>query len=143
MANTVKLGRTTIPFDQLKFVKLLTDEDCANIQEKYGTDASARNIQATFADGSQKTFENTIDDIKGQGVGLVNIGGDRHVIAANITSAEPFTKADAEAAAQKGYTLNSTFRSRVNLVGGKQVLSSAQPGQIMERREKAMTPKAA
>jgi len=33
-----------------------------------------------------------------------------------------------------------TFRSRVMLAGGKQVLSSAHPSQVMERREKALQP---
>ncbi|MEO1555861.1 MAG: hypothetical protein AAFS01_05485 [Pseudomonadota bacterium] len=138
MASTVKLGARVVPYDQIKFFKPLSDEDRARIAEKYGTDTSDRQIQATFADGSQKTFTTSLDDIKGQGVGLVNLGSDRHVIAASITSAEPFTKADAEAAAEKGYTIGQTFRSRVTLSGGRQVLSSAHPSQVMDRRERAL-----
>ena len=145
MNNIVKLnGGTAVPLDTIKLVRPLTDEDRARIQEKHGADVSGRNIQITFTDSSQRTFAETLDDIKGQGVGLVNTGNDRHVIAANILSADPFTKADAEAAAGKGYTLSQTFRSRVNLKGNAQVLSSAHPSQIIDRREKALaTAKAA
>ena len=144
MANTIKFnGTRTYPLDQIKFIKPLTDEDRERIKERYGVDATDRQIQVTFADNSQKTFTDTLDGVKEQGVGLVNVGGERHVPAAAIKSAEPFTKADAEKAAEKGYTLNGTFRSRVELIGGVQVLSTAHPSQIMTRRAKAMGHKVA
>lgn len=139
MTTVLKLnGKTAIPIDTIKFARALTDEDRERIREKHGADVSDRQIQITFNDGSQKTFTESLDDIREQGVGLVNVGNDRHVVAANIKSAEPFTKADAEAATGKGYTLNGTFRSRVELVGGMTILSSAHPGQVMERRQKAL-----
>lgn len=139
MVNFVKLnGGTAIPLDTIKFMRPLTQEDHDRIKEKHGTDVSDRHIQVTFADNSQRTFRETLDEVREQGIGLVNTGNDRHVIAENILSADPFTKADAEVATAKGYTLTATFRSRVNMRGNTQVLSSAHPSQIMERRAKAL-----
>ncbi|MBU2581687.1 MAG: hypothetical protein KJ622_08215 [Alphaproteobacteria bacterium] len=76
--------------------------------------------------------------MRGQGIGLVNIGSDRHVVASNIKEASPFTKDDAEKlAGDKGYTLNQTFRSRIQTTAGA-LLSSATPEQVMSRRAKAL-----
>jgi len=132
-----------IPTDTIKFFRPLTDEDRARIADKYGVDVSERQIQITFNSGTQKTYSEDLDAIRGQGIGLVNVGNNRHVIAQDIEQAEPFTKADAKAATDRGYTLNGTFRSRVELAGGRAVLSSAHPSQIMQRRAKAITSAAA
>lgn len=138
MTTTLKLnGRTAIPTDTIKFIKPLTDADRERIAAKHGADVSARQIQVTFADKSQKTYPESIDDVKEQGVALVNTGNDKFVVAANIKEAQPFTKDDAAKAESKGYKINGTFRSRVEMTSGA-VLSSAHPSQIMERRAKAL-----
>ena len=65
------------------------------------------------------------------------MGSDRYVSAVNITSAEAFTKEDADRLKGEDYTLKQTFRSKVETRAGT-VLSSATPVQIMDRRAKAM-----
>ena len=61
--------------------------------------------------------------MRGQGIGLVNVGADRHVVAANIKRADPFTKDDAaKLTGDRGYTLNQTFRSRVETTAGTRAL---------------------
>lgn len=136
--STLKInGGTVIPLDTVRRLKPLTDEDRAKASDKLQIDASRFQTRLEYADGTSKLIAESIDDLKGQGVGLVNIGGDKFVPAANIRSAEAFTKAEAEKLGEKGFTLSKTFRSRVETVAG-QVLSLATPDQIMQRRAKAL-----
>lgn len=138
MSKTLKLnGGTLAPLDTIRLVKPLTDEDRATAAEKLGIDTARFQARVEFRDKTSKLVSETIDDLKGQGVGFVNVGGDRFVPAANIKTAEPFTKADADALTAKGFTLSVTFRSRVETVAG-QVLSQATAEQVMQRREKAI-----
>lgn len=144
MTKTLKINTgSLIPTDTIRFIKPIDAEERARLVERYGEDASDFNISIQFADKSTKLAKQSLDDVRGQGIGLVNIGSDRHVIAANIKEASPFTKDDAEKlSGDKGYTLNQSFRSRVDTTAGA-LLSSATPAQIMERRAKAMEPVAA
>ncbi|PPC81017.1 MAG: hypothetical protein CTY39_10755 [Hyphomicrobium sp.] len=142
MSKTFKInGTTAVPVSAIRKIKPLTDADRERIAgryEKLDADAAAKfQIQIEFADKSTKLATESLDDIKGQGVALVNLGSDRFVPAANIRSAEPFTKEDAERVTDKDYKLNSTFRSRVETSAGA-MLSSATPAQVIERREKAL-----
>jgi len=60
------------------------------------------------------------------------------VPAANIREASPFTRDDAARLTdKKGYTMGQTFRSRVDTTAGV-ILSSATPGQDIDRRAKAL-----
>lgn len=142
MSKTLKInGATAVPVSAIRKIKPLTDADRERIAGRYEKlDASAAakfQIQIEFADKSTKLASDSLDDIKGQGVALVNLGSDRFVPATNIKAAEPFTKEDAERVKGKDYTLNSTFRSRVETTAGA-LLSSATPAQVIERREKAI-----
>lgn len=67
----------------------------------------------------------TLDALKDQGVGLVNLGGDRFVPAINI-AAEAFTKDDAERLKGDDYALGQTFRAKVE-TRTIAILSSATP----------------
>lgn len=67
-----------------------------------------------------------------QGVGLVDIGGDRHVVAANIKSAKPFKPNGGAKIEERGYNVRQEVKSRVETTAGA-VLSSATPMQIMDR----------
>ncbi len=138
MTKTLKINKSTsIPTDTIRFIRPVGDEERARIEERYGKDASDFNVSIQFADKSSKLAVQTLDEIRQQGVALVNIGADRHVVAANIKSAEPFGKQDAAKAKENGYELSQTFRSRVETTAGA-VLSSATPAQVLERRAKAM-----
>lgn len=132
-----------VPLDTVRLVRPMTDDDKArakeSLKEKRGIDIDAArvNVRIEFGDKSSKLAQETLDALREQGVALVNLGSDRYAPAANITSAEPFTKVDAERLKGEDYTLNQTFRSKVETRAGT-LLSSATPVQIMDRRAKAM-----
>lgn len=139
MTKTLKINSgSLVPTDTIRFIRPIDAEERTRLVERYGEDAKGFNISIQFADKSTKLAVESLDDVRKQGIALVNIGSERHVIAANIKEASPFTKADADKlSGDKGYTLNQTFRSRVDTTAGA-VLSSATPAQIMERREKVL-----
>jgi hypothetical protein len=134
---TINAG-SVVPVDTIRFIRPIGTEERSRLVERYGEDAADFNIAIQFADKSTKLAKQSLDDVRGQGIGLVNVGADRHVVAANIKRADPFTKDDAaKLVGERGYTLSQTFRSRVETTAGT-VLSSATPAQIMERRSKAI-----
>lgn len=140
MSKTLKInGSTAIPVSAIRRIRAVTEEDRARIAERYEQveDASKYQLQIEFADKTTKLATETLDDIRAQGVAIVNLGGDRFVPATNIKFAEPFTKEDANKVKEKDYTLSQNFRSRVETTAGT-VLSSATPAQVIERREKAI-----
>ena len=134
-------GSRVIPVDTIRFIKPLTDEDRSKAGGKLEIDASKFNVRIEFADKSSKLATETLDLIQGQGVGLVglvDIGGERHVPATNIKAAEDWSKEDAAKLKDSGdYTLSQNFRSRVETSAGT-ILSTATPEQVMERRSRAM-----
>lgn len=133
----------TVPVDTIRLIRPMTDADKAkardSLKEGRGIDIDpARiNVRIEFADKTSKLARETLDALSEQGVGLVNMGGDRYVPAVNITAAEAFTKEDAERLKGEDYTLAQTFRSKVETRAGT-VLSSATPVQVMDRRAKAL-----
>jgi len=137
--RSVKINSGSIvPTDTVRFIRPIDEDERARIVERYGEDAAGFNISIQFADKSTKLAVQTLDDVRDQGIALVNIGANRHVVAANIRQADPFTKDDAEKlSSELGYTLNQTFRSRVETLAGT-LLSSATPDQLMQRRSKAL-----
>jgi len=138
MSKSLKInGRTIIPVDTIRLIKPVTEADRDRIAERYEIDSGKFQLQIEFADKTTKLATESLDDVRGQGVGLVNLGSDRFVPAANIKTAEPFTKEDAQKAKEKDYTLNETFRSRVETTAGP-MLSTATPEQVIQRREKAL-----
>lgn len=140
MSKTLKInGGTAVPISAIRRIRPVTEEDHTRISERYEQvdDASKFQLQIEFADKTTKLIKETLDDIRGQGVAVVNLGGDRYVPAVNIKFAEPFTKEDTQKIKEKDYTLTQNFRSRVETTAGT-VLSSATPAQVIERREKAI-----
>lgn len=140
MTKTLKInGGTVVPISAIRRIRPVTEEDRTRISERYDQvdDASKYQLQIEFADKTTKLIKDSLDDIRGQGVAVVNLGGDRYVPAVNIKFAEPFTKEDADKIKEKDYTLTQNFRSRVETTAGT-VLSSATPAQVIERREKAI-----
>lgn len=133
----------TVPVDTIRLIRPLSDEDKNkakdNLKENRGIDIDTKriNVRIEFADKSSKLARETLDALREQGVGLVNMGGDRYVPAANITAAEAFTKEDAERLKGEDYTLAQTFRAKVETRAGS-ILSSATPQQVMDRRAKAL-----
>lgn len=133
----------TVPIDTIRLIRPLTDEDKVkakdSLKEKKGIDidTSRISVRIEFADKSSKLARETLDALKEQGAGLVNLGSDRFVPAVNITAAEVFSKDDAERLKGEDYTLGQTFRAKVETRAGT-VLSSATPSQVMDRRAKAL-----
>lgn len=132
-----------VPLDTVRLIRPMSDEDKMrakdSLKEKKGIDIDAArvNIRIEFGDKTSKLAQETMEVLREQGIPLVNLGSDRYAPAANITSAEAFTKDDAERLKGEDYTLKQTFRSKVDTKAGT-VLSSATPVQIMDRRAKAM-----
>ena len=139
MNNIIKINSgTVVPVDTIRFIRLVSEEERSRIADRYGINGAGFQVAIQFADRTTKLARETLDEIRSQGVALVNIGADRHVVAANIKRASPFSKDEAsKLSATRGFTLGQTFRSKVELTAGT-VLSSATPVQIMERRAKAM-----
>ncbi|MBI1384701.1 MAG: hypothetical protein GC150_07315 [Rhizobiales bacterium] len=139
MNKTIKINSgSVVPTDTIRFVRPIGEVERARIVERYGEEAAGFNIAIQFADRSTKLARETLDAVRAQGIGLVNVGAERFVPATNIREASPFTNADAEKlTGEKGYTLGQTFRSRVETTAGV-ILSSATPEQVMQRREKAL-----
>lgn len=133
----------TVPVDTVRLIRPMTEEDKSKAKESLKEkrdieiDTKRINVRIEFADKSSKLARETLDALREQGVGLVNLGGDRFTPAANITAAEAFTKDDAERLKGEDYTLGQTFRSKVETRAGT-VLSSATPAQVMDRRAKAL-----
>jgi hypothetical protein len=142
MSKTLKInGGTVLPVHNIRSIRPITDEERANMAKKYDkpvADFKAKQITIQFADKSSRTADITLDQVREQGVGLVNLGNDRYVPAANIKAAEVFSKADADKLKADGdYTLSQTFRSRVETTAGT-LLSSATAQQVIERTAKAL-----
>ncbi len=141
MSNTLKVGSAVLPVRNIRSIKPISDEERQRMADKYGkpvAEFAGKQISIQFADRSLRTAEITLDDVRAQGVAIVNVGAERFVPAANIKEATPFTKADAEKLKESGeFTLQQTFRSRVETTAGT-LLSSATPQQIIERAAKAL-----
>ncbi len=142
MSKSLKInGSTILPVHNIRTIRPITDEDRARMAAKYEKpveEFAAKKVSIEFADKSNKTADLTIDDVRAQGVALVNVGNDRFVPAANIRSADPFSKEDAAKLKEGGdYTLTQTFRSRVDTTAGT-ILSSATAQQVVERAAKAL-----
>jgi hypothetical protein len=100
-------------------------------------DTARLSVRIEFADRTPKLARESLDDLRGQGVPLVNMGADRFVPATNITGAETFSTEDAERLKGEEYTLNQAFRAKLDTKAGT-MLSSATPVQIMDQRAKAL-----
>jgi hypothetical protein len=139
-ASTLKInGSRVVPVDTIRFIKPLTDEDRGKAGAKLDIDASKFNVRIEFADKSSRLAADTLDQIRGQGVGLVAIGADRFVPAANIRAADELTEGDlARLKDRADYTLKEEFRSRVELPDGGTILSTATADEIMALRARAL-----
>lgn len=142
MSKSLKInGSTILPVHNIRAIRPITDEDRARMAAKYEKpveEFASKKVSIEFADKSNKTADLSLDDVRAQGVALVNVGNERYVPAANIRSADPFSKEDAAKLKDSGdYTLSQTFRSRVDTTAGT-VLSSATPQQIIDRAAKAL-----
>jgi hypothetical protein len=132
-----------VPLDTVRLVKPLSEDDKErtkeSLKEKRGVDIDTTRltVRIEFADRTSKLARESLDDLREQGVALVNMGADRFVPAANITGAEAFSTEDAERLKSEEYTLNQAFRAKVDTKAGT-LLSSATPVQIMDRRAKAL-----
>lgn len=139
-ATTLKInGSRVVPVDTIRFIKPLTDEDRGKAGANLGIDASKFNVRIEFGDKSSKLATDTLDQIRGQGVGLVAIGADRYIPAANIRAADELTEEDlARLKERADYTLKEEFRSRVELPDGGTILSTATAEEIMALRARAL-----
>jgi hypothetical protein len=142
MSKTLKLkSGKAFPVDTIRKIAPITDAEREAMAGRYGkplADFAGKLISIEFADKTKVTGDISLDEVRGQGIGIVNIGGDRYVPAANIKAAEPFTREDADKIKAAGkMTLTQTFRSRVETTAGN-LLSQATPAQVLDRRAKAI-----
>lgn len=140
MTTRVKMSNgQIIPTDNIKMFRVMTDQDRENIKAKYGTDASGFKVQVTFADKSQKSFS---DEVAKDGnvwkindVPLVNLGGNKFVVADEIKDARELKADDIKSS---GITTERTFHAAVHLKSGGQVWSTGHATQILDRRDNAV-----
>ncbi len=141
MSKTLKIGNTILPVHNIRSIRPLNDEERARIAERYGRsseEVAANRSRSHSPTRARGPLSSHLTTFARKGVGLVNTGSDRYVPAANIRSAEPFTKTDADKLKEgSDYTLTQTFRSRVETTAGT-ILSSATPQQIIERAAKVL-----
>ncbi len=130
----------TVPVDTIRLIKPLSEDDKGkaktNLAAK-GVDIDPDRLSARieFADKSSKLVREDLDALRAQGIGLVDLGSERYTPAANITSAEAFTPADA--ARLDG--LKGTFLAKVHTRGSGVLLSAHHPQQVMTRRADALS----
>ena len=115
----------------------MSEDDQAQLSERLDVDRSQFNTRITLAIKSTQLARESIDNLKKQGIGLVNLGHDRFVPAANIMVAKPFSKEQAGVLADKGYKLGHTLRATVETTVGI-VLSTGHPQQVMDRKVKGI-----
>lgn len=138
MSNTIKLSNgNVIATTDIKMIQPLTDADRTQLSERLQIDGSQFNARITFSNKTTQLARETVDDLKANGLALVNAGHDRFLPASNILVAKPFSKDQATALAEKGYKLSHTFRSTVETTAGI-VLSTGQPQQVMDRKVRAL-----
>ena len=132
-------NHTVLPLDGVKLITPLYEDEQRKISERLNIDASLFKSRITLANGSSQLARESIAEIEQQ-IGLVNLGDERFVPAANILLARVFSRDQAARLRNKGYNLSTIFRSSVETSAGM-ILSSAYPAQIMERRARALSRK--
>lgn len=140
MSKTLKLKNgKSFPVDNIRKIEPISDDERAAMAKRYDkpvADFASKLISIEFADKTKVTGDLSLDEVRGQGIPVVNIGGERYVPATNIKAAEPFTREDADKLKGK-VTLTQTFRSRVETTAGS-LLSQATPAQVLDRRARAL-----
>lgn len=138
MSNILKLSNgNVIALNDIKMIQPLSEKDQAQLTERLEVDGAQFNARITLGNKTTQLARETVDELKGQGVALVNLGDDRFVPAANIMVAKPFSKEQAKSLADKGYQLGQTFAATVETTAGI-VLATGKPEQIMDRKVKAL-----
>lgn len=138
MSTTLKLSNgNVIALSDIKTMQPMNEADQASLSERLEVDGSQFNTRITLANKTTQLARETIDQLKQQGIGLVDLGDNRFVPAANIMVAKPFSAAQAEALSKKGYKLDQTFNATVETTAGI-VLATGHPQQVMDRKVKAL-----
>lgn len=129
-----------VPIETIRLIKPLSDTD----KEKARTNLTSKGItidtdrlsaRIEFADKSSKLIREDVNALRAQGIALVDLGGERFVPAANITSAERVSEADVA----RLTNVKDTFHSKVQTRGGGVLLSAHAPQQVMDRRANALS----
>ena len=138
MSTILKLSNgNVIALADVKTLQPINEEEQTKLGERLEIDGSQFNTRITLANKSTQLARETVDQLKAQGVGLVDLGDDRFVPAANIMVAKPFSKEQADALSKKGYKLGQTFQATVETTAGI-VLATGKPQQVMDRKVRAM-----
>lgn len=138
MSNTLKLSNgNVIVVSDIKMIQPLTEADQAGLSERLEVDGSQFHARITLGNKSTQLARETVDQLKAQGIALVDIGQDRFVPAANIMVAKPFSENQAKSLADKGYKLGQEFKSTIETTAGI-VLSTGQPQHVMDRKVRAL-----
>ena len=130
---------TIVPVDAIRSVKALSDVDKdkarKNLSAKGVTiDPERLSARIEFADKSSKLVRESIEALRAQGVGFVDLGDGRLTPAINIMSAQAFTEGDAA----KLNDLKGTFRAKVQTRSAGILLAAEAPQTVMDRRARAL-----
>ena len=81
MSKTLKLkSGKAFPVDTIRKIAPITDAEREAMAGRYGkplADFAGKLISIEFADKTKVTGDISLDEVRGQGIGIVNIGGDR------------------------------------------------------------------
>jgi len=138
MSNSIKVnGNTFLLTRDIKFVREVSEAEQRKISDRYKVDGTKFKCAITLTNSPKPILVHEDKAALDAQLGLVNIGNNKLVPADTIIKATSLDKAGRAALADKGLTIRDSFRSTVQTTGGI-VLSTAYPGQVMDRKATAL-----
>ena len=123
-----------VPLHSVRRISAITDKDRESLA-KLGdhVDAERFAMRIDYANGKKGYAPETAEDIRAQGVELLEIADDSFIPAANIVKARNLTAADRSDFEQKlGWAMRADFRSQVETRAGM-VLATVDAAAVMNR----------
>lgn len=138
MTDSIKVnGNTYYSVADIKMVRTIPGHEREAIAARYGVPAEKFQSKLTFADGRSKLVQESIADLEGKGLALVDAGNGRMIVAQNIVGAKDFSPEERAAMEERGYTLNDAFKTSVETRAGL-VLATTDPGSVMSLKARAL-----
>ncbi|MEO1610198.1 MAG: hypothetical protein AAFR90_12880 [Pseudomonadota bacterium] len=138
MNKSIKInGDTHLLTRDIKFVREVSPEEQAVISERYQVDGTQFNCAIQLSNSDKPILVREDKAALDAQLGLVNLGNGKLVPAETIIKARSLNKEGREALAAKGLNISENFRATVEITSGI-MLSTAYPGQVMERKAAAL-----
>ena len=138
MNKSIKVnGDTHLLTRDIKFVREVPAEEQAVISERYKVDGTQFNCAIQLSNSDKPILVREDKAALDAQLGLVNLGNGKLVPAETIIKAKSLNKDGREALAAKGLNIKDSFRATVEITSGI-MLSTAYPGQVMERKAAAL-----